>query len=166
MIDVAKTLEADVFRAIDRLRNGAVDERLQRRLHRDMLRRCQRLGCYESLRQRRVGPERLAEFPMGEILDGLLFRRLIVAENAPPVDEIEHRLDAARDICRRAAKSCPSAQSTSGSRCGCRSPQSHRGRRRRAARYSAEPGRRWHRKAEMRPSRRQARRWRGRRHSG
>ncbi len=63
-----------------------------------MLRRRQRFGRHERLGQRRVVSERIAECPMSEILDRFLFRRLAVAQDAPPEDEIEYRFDAARHV--------------------------------------------------------------------
>ena len=46
----------------------------------------------------RVGAEALAEQGVGVVLHRLLTRRAVALQNAPLVAEVEHRLDAARDV--------------------------------------------------------------------
>jgi len=53
-IDIRKRLKVDVFRAVDRLRDRAVDLRLRRRLHPQVMLRGQGLGADEGVAGRAV----------------------------------------------------------------------------------------------------------------
>ncbi len=67
---------------------------LQGGLHLEMRAWGDLLGAHEGLRQRRGGPEALAEQREGVVLHGFLPGRAVALQDAPLVTEVEHRLDA------------------------------------------------------------------------
>ena len=71
---------------------------LQGRLHLQVRAGAELLGRHEGVGQRRLGAERLAEEGMRVVLDGLGARGAVALEHAALVAEVEHRLDAARDV--------------------------------------------------------------------
>ena len=97
-VDFREIFKADAAPHVDGLGDGAVDEGLRRRLHRQVIGGADGLGVDEIFGQGSGFAELSAESARGIILDLLLRAPAIGLQHLAGVIEGEDRLDAARDI--------------------------------------------------------------------